>query len=1027
MDFIPLHTHSCYTFLQSAVKLDAYVENAIKNGYKTIGISDVGVLYGYPEFNKLAKKAGINPIFGMDLVCNENTYSLFVKDETGYSNLCKISTFLENNNGICESLDTIKDYVAGLICVISTKSSKVFEHVNENVFKDTLYKIQKYFPDFYIGLEIYDVNDKQKAHLIREFANHYSYSTIAFPFICTLEKGFSATLAMLTAVKEETNVETIEDNIPVNNYLRDNKEIASLYDYKDIKELNDLVDKINFNFSVKRGKMLHFSEDKNVSSYDLLKEEIYKGLKEKNIDIKTNKRYRDRLNKEFIIIDKMGYLDYFLIVQDYVRYAHDSNFAVSPGRGSVAGCLIAYLLGITDIDPLKFDGLLFERFLNPERKSMPDIDMDFGDRYQSEIIKYIRQKYGENRTARVIAFQTFGAKQAIRDAGKVYRFDSLTIDQLSSSIPKNFNNNNYDLNYCYETIPAFKELVRDEKTKQLFELAKKIEGFPRQKGIHAAGVIVNDSDLNGKIPLSLSSEGEAITQYDKDYIEDQGFLKMDVLSVTALTTIQNAISLIKETKGIDFTINSIPYDTPETFNVLNSGLTIGIFQLDTAAASAGLNQIKPKSFNEVVDLLALDRPGPMEQIPHYVLRKEGKEQINYLDKSLIPILKNTYGILIYQEQIMQICRTFAGFSYAEADIFRRAISKKDKTGLEKMREKFITSSIKNKKDKVVAERIFDLINKFAEYGFNKSHSIAYSMVSCKMAYLKAHFPLEYYCSVLQSQYGSNDTKFSNYVSEIKKVGLKLYGPNVNESTRTFRIYNGGLLMPLSNIGGIPFKIFVNIIEEREAHGKFTSFIEFVTRMMNTKDKITELQLNKLIEAGCFDSLHENRKELKLSAESAINYASNSIYQDGKLLDSFGLSFTVANCDEDKKERILSEIDVLGVAVTDSLFNYIKKPENIRYTPFDKLVVRVETYVIGIVTNTKSITIKNGLSKGKQMAYVDIIDDRGDTLNLTLFPESYDKYFNSLEKDIPIQVKGKFNNTKGKKSFIVDEILILEGI
>lgn len=1026
MNFIPLHIYSGYSFLNSGILFDKLITTCKEYNFNAVGISDLNVMYGLPSFDKICLKNNIKPIFGLDFYYNDNLLSLYVKNENGYKNLCRISTFLEKTSGICKDFFEIKDFFKDLICVISTKQSKIFEHVKESVFKNDLYEIQKYFDDFYIGLEIYNIEDKNKANLIRDFASEYSYSTIAFPHIKYIKKEDYLILAILKAISEDTGIETIEDNIPRYNYLRTNDEIMSLYDFKDIKELNDLVNKINFQFVIKRGELLHFTKDKNISSKELLIEIILKELANKNINLEKNKRYRDRLNKEFLIIDKMGYCDYFLIVRDYINYAKTSSIPVGPGRGSVGGSLIAYLLGITEVDPLKYNDLLFERFLNPERNSMPDIDIDFSDLERDDVINYIINKYGQERTARVIAFQTIGAKQAIRDIGRVFHFKSDDVEQLSKAIPSNFNSNNYNLEMCANSIPKFKELITDENNKKLYEYALLIEGFPRQKGLHAAGVIINDKSLLDLIPLTYLDENTFITQYEKDFLEEQGFLKMDLLGLTALSTIEKTLNLIKTNKNITLKIDEIPYNDKKIFNLIRDGQTMGIFQLDTGAAHKGIDYIKPTSFNDIVDLLALDRPGPMEQIPLYSRRKEGYEKIEYLDDSLIPILKSTYGIIVYQEQIMQIARVFAGFSYAEADIFRRAISKKHKDEILKMESKFLDGAIKLHRDEQKAKAIFDLILKFASYGFNKSHSVAYAMISCRMAYLKTYYPLEFYCAILESQYGSNDVKFNKYLSEIHRAQIKVLVPNINESQVSFSIYNNSLLMPLTNIGGLPSKVSLAIILERNENGKFESFIDFVTRMYHTPDKITELQLSKLIDAGCFDSLNPNRKSLKNSIINAMQYASTIAYKENDLLDNYGINYKDADVEEDEKTRLENEYAVLGTWISDSPFKHINIAAKYKITPFDKLVPNKLANTFGLIKNIKTITIKNGKSKGQPMGFVDITNEFDDALSLTLFSETYALFNEMLKENEMIMVQGKYD-IKGKRpTFIVKKLRVLKG-
>lgn len=1029
MNFVPLHLYSCYSFLKSGILLENLIPALKDNNFNVVGLTDLNVMYGFPKFNKFCLKNNIKPIFGLDISINNNLFSLYVKNENGYKNLCKISTYLEKTSGICKDFSEIKDFLGDLLCVISTKQSEIFTKIREDIFVHDLYEINKYFnDDFYIGLEIYSLEDKKRAALIKEFAESHSYSVIAFPHIKYIKEEDYEILEILKCISEDTALETLDGEISKVNYLRTEQEIETLYDFKEIKETTNFVNKINFNFLIKRGELLHYTRDLNISSKDLLHDLIIDSLKKHNIDLKTNARYRNRLNKEFIIIDKMGYCDYFLIVQDYVNFAKNNNIPVGPGRGSVGGSLIAYLLGITEVDPLKYNNLYFERFLNPERNSMPDIDIDFSDIEREKVINYITEKYGKNRTSRVIAFQTIGAKQAIRDIGRVYKKDSATIEELSKAIPANFKQNNYTLEDCEKDISTFKNLIQDKNNRFIFEKAKLIEGFPRQKGMHAAGVIINDKDLTNLIPLTFLDEDTYVTQYEKDYLEDQGFLKMDLLGLTALSTIQQTLDLINKLHNINIKFSDIPYDKKEIFELIRKNHTMGIFQLDTSAANKGIKTLKPNCFNDVVDLLALDRPGPMAQMELYAKRKEGLEKIVYPDNSLIPILKSTNGIIVYQEQIMQIAMVYAGFSFAEADIFRRAVSKKNENDILKMKSKFFEGAKKLNRDEKHTNLIFNLILKFASYGFNKAHSIPYSMISCRMAYLKVHYPLEFYASILESQYGSNDIKFNKYLSEIKRMHINVLVPNINESSLKVSIFNESLLLPLTNIGGLPSKLSISIINEREANGKFASFIDFVKRMYSTHDKITELQVSKLIDAGCFDSLNNNRKSLKMSIPSAIRFASLCIKENGQLIENtYGLEYKDIDVEEDYKARIENEYQVLGSTISDSPFNHIDQKYYANTTEYSDLIPNKFAKVLGLIKNIKVITVKSGNNQNRQMCFLDIYNQYEEVLNLVLFSDAYDKYAINLKENLFIIANGKFQKRNDRDSLIVDSLEIIGDI
>src|SRR5574344_1898412 len=629
---------------------------------------------------------------------------------------------------------------------------------------------------------------------------------------------------------------------------------------------NKLLDSINFEFDKKRGQMLHYVTNNNEASDEVLKEKILDGLKYRKIDLKENQAYRDRLNYEFLTIKKMGYCDYFLIVQDYVNFAKSHDIPVGPGRGSAAGSLVSYLLNITDVDPLKYN-LLFERFLNPERQTMPDIDMDFSDQKREQVIDYLKNKYGKDRVANIVTIQTIGAKQALRDVGRVYNLSQSDVSLLTKLIVEK-NNFQVTLKQAYEMFPNFKKEIDNDSTfKLVFDMALLVEGLGRQRGINAAGMVLNNIPLDGSIPL-INDENGLITHYDKDYLEDEGFLKMDILGLINLSTIEHCIDLIKEKKKEDVDI---------------------------------------RNFNELAAFISLDRPGPRNYLPTYANRVKGIEKVEYDDPSLIPSLEETFGVMIYQEQIMLVSQAFAGFSFAEADLLRRACAKKHKSDMDALKAKFISGALKKGHKIQVINKVFDNIAKFAEYGFNKSHSVAYAMITAETGYLKAHYPAEFYAAILESQYSKNDTKFSKYVSEIKKSGVTIHLPDVNLSGYEFDVINDELVMPLTSINGLMGRLAFNIIDERNKHGNFKDFLDFVIRMINTPEKISEIQLAKLIDAGAFDSLYSNRKTLKQSILSAMQNASLQHYEEGHLFqNNIPLSFKYNETIDDPYERIENE-------------------------------------------------------------------------------------------------------------------------
>ena len=728
MSFIPLHIRSSYSFLKSGILFKNLFEMAKECGYEELGLTDLGVMYGLPEFVSFAKANNIFPILGMDVKCDKYFFSLFIQNETGYSNLSHITSLISKAHLEQKEITfaEILPYLEGLICVLPIAYNVIFKEVNNNL-KDELLKLSKVFKHLFIGIEIYHKEEIPHVNLIREFALKYAYETIAFPYIRYLKKDDAIVINMLDAIRLNTTIE--QNTIPTDSdfFFKTKEEILKFYTPLELKDCEKIKDLIDFDFNKKRGELIHYldknDEETRLYFINLIKE----GAKKHNLDL-NNKVYKHRLNYEYQTIKNLGYINYFLVVQDYVNFAKNNGIPVGPGRGSAAGSLISYCLGITDVDPIKYN-LLFERFLNAKRNSLPDIDIDISDIRREEIISYLINKYGNLKVARVCAFQTIAAKQAIRDTARVYGFPASFVNDLSKTIPNNFkdeNAKNFSLDYAYEHIPAFKKAVdSDVDYKFIFKQAHYIEGLPRQRGLHAAGIILNQDELSKNIPVDYENEYELVTQYEKNYLEKQGFLKMDILGLSNLTVIDNCLKKIEKTRKTQLKMEDIPYDTPEIFKLISEFKTMGIFQLDTSAAYNAIVNIRPNSFLDVVATISLDRPGPMQFIPTFSRRKHGQERISYLSKSLEPILKETYGIIVYQEQIMQIAQAYASFSFSDADIFRKAISKKDKHELLEMRQKFIKGSVANGHSGVEANTLFEQILKFANYGFNKSHAVAY--------------------------------------------------------------------------------------------------------------------------------------------------------------------------------------------------------------------------------------------------------------------------------------------------------------
>ncbi|NCA97139.1 MAG: DNA polymerase III subunit alpha, partial [Bacteroidia bacterium] len=776
MNFIPLHVHTGYSFLQSGITIENYLRALRKRGYNGSAIADLGTLSGLPAFYKTLQKEKMLALAGLDLQLGDELLSFFAINEEGYRNLLHL-LFLYRQNTL--DVDNIKTHKNGLVLVLGVNHCQLRKHFDSDINQIPRYllSLSELASRFYLGIEFNAQDDERFISYIREFALSHGYETIAFPFVKYIEKKDAIVLEIAKAIREDGQLAIKE--LEGNEHLLNEEEIKRLFTEAEIENTHQLAEMNTFHFEEKRGHLLKFVNPDSIESNTFLKQEVIKGLSEKMGQI--SQIYLDRLSYELDVISKMGYSDYFLIVADYVRFARQSGISVGPGRGTSAGSLVSYALGIVACDPIKYN-LLFERFLNPERQSMPDIDVDFSDIHRAEVIDYLRGKYGKDKVANIMTIQTIGAKQALRDIGRVYNIETREIDLISKLII----DVNASLRESYKKNLPFRKLIDSDKYYlNIVSLAALIEGLPRQSGLHAAGIILNDGPLNEVLPVEVDYNGDYIVEYEMTYLEEQGFLKMDILGLRNLSIIDDCLAQIKANRGTTIAYQEIPYEDKNAIRLIKDGRTMGLFQLESAGMKKTIATLQPETFEDIVALLALFRPGPMDNIPSYARRKKKSETISYPSKALEPILASTYGIIVYQEQIMQIVRKMAGFTYGQADVFRRAISKKDSAKLSSLESSFMAGAIQNGYPKEEAKSVFDLIYKFADYGFNRSHSVCYAVLACQMAYLKTNYAPEFYAAILGNSSGSNDGKFAETLNEVRKMGITIMTPDINRSTNSF--------------------------------------------------------------------------------------------------------------------------------------------------------------------------------------------------------------------------------------------------
>lgn len=1009
MSYIPLNIQSGYSFLSSTLKIEDIFKICKKYQYSSFAINDLNSMCCYSEIFENIKKYSLKPIFGASIIyLLDKKYPLYIscyiKSSIGYMHLAKIiSTF---NEGI--NLDDLKNLSSGLIGVMPTISNQTLtELIREDKlvsFTKEMQIISDCFDDFYFGIEIYKTSDLELITKFREFCDSHSYKTIAFNKHLYLEKKDSIGLDILNAIKNDQHLTNKNSSGPF--FFLKNNTLESLYLKNEIEATKTIADICNkWDLLLPKGKLLKFPL--NTDKKDYIFNYCLKTIKEKKLD---EEKYLSRVNHELYIIEKMGYIDYFLIVQDYVLYAKKNDIPVGPGRGSAAGSLISYLLGITEVDPLKYN-LLFERFLNPKRVSMPDIDIDFADYKRDSIITYLKNKYGEDRVVNIITFQTFGPKAAIRDIGRVFSYNHIDINRLANSIGKYSS-----FKEAYHYSEEFKKLCEDNYYLEIVKLAKILEGLPRQNGMHAAGVILNDSPLIDSLPL-LKIDGGYLTQFEAPFLEKLGYLKMDILSLTNLTLIENMENYVKEHYNVN--LENIPLDDKKTFSILNKGLTSNIFQLESTGITKAIKEIKVNCFNDIVAVLALYRPGPIDNIPLYAKNKNNNVEINYIHPSLKNILKETYGVIVYQEQITQIVQVVAGFDLGKADLFRRAISKKNSEGIQQLHDDFIDGSINNGYSLDEAKRIFELIMRFANYGFNKSHTVSYAQITYKMAYIKANYPLAFYASLL-NHISLFDAKSSEIKSELEYFNIKVLLPYINETSNRFIIDGNSLIISLKCIKGLNERIIEQILAIKTK--RIEAFSSFIQEACNYD--LPQNAIITLINAGCFDKLELNRQKLRHATPIYYSFFKN-IAMEGSLTKDELLDFMpiIPDLNDDKMINYDLELQTLGVLLSGSLLeNYQEELKINNIIPIKKQISngnRSQTKIAVVINSIRRIKTK----KGQNMAIIKAQDDTQE-IEIVIFSSLYERKSSELSSTNALLVDGYFKYEEDRISFIANEITIM---
>ncbi|GAB4279747.1 MAG: DNA polymerase III subunit alpha [Candidatus Rifleibacteriota bacterium] len=1033
-NFVHLHVHSHYSLLDGAAPVKAIVDAARRFRMPAIALTDHGNMFGAIELYQYALKKGVKPIIGFEAYVTTHPFGKKVKDPmyhlvllarniTGYRNLVKLSTLAFTEGFYYKprvNFEILEQYSEGLIalgaCLAGEVPSCLLKEDREGAI-EAIKKYQRIFgkENFYVEIQNHGIADQIKIlQPLVEVARACNA-----PIVATNDSHYvnpedweaqDALLALGTNAKiddeKRYRFETREF------YLKSPQEMNELFEeYPDaISNTLRIAERCNVQLTLGKSILPEFPIPDGKTSESYLAELCQQGFEWRYKTNNPPEEVQKRFEYELSVITKMGFCDYFLIVWDFIRAAKEMGVPVGPGRGSAAGSLIAYLLGITDIDPLKY-GLLFERFLNPDRISMPDIDVDFSDDGRPKVIEYVVKKYGRERVAQIITFNFILAKMAIRDIGRVLGMELSEVDRIAKLVPEKPGTH---LKAVLHDVPELKELYANgsDEQKKLLRIAETVDGLVRHTGVHACGIVISAMDLMDIVPLYKDKNGEIVTQYEKNAIESIGLLKMDFLGLKTLTILQRALENIKNSRGVEVNLEEVPLDDPKTYELLQKALTLGVFQLESAGMRGLISRLQPSVFEDIIALLAMYRPGPLGSgmVDDFVERKHGRKEMAYPHPDLEPVLKDTYGVFLYQEQVMQTANILANFSMAQADALRKAMGKKIVEVMEKMGGLFVKGAVERGIDGQLAQDIFNLMAGFAEYGFNKSHSAAYALITFRTAYLKAHYPVEFMAAVLSSELNNTD-KIAEYVDECRTMGIEILPPDVNISSGLFTVEGKNIRYGLSAIKGVGASAVESIIEVRNESGPFKSFCDFTYRV-DTR-QVNARVVDALIKAGAFNAFNLKKSQLMEIANDALKYGQSAQKQresgQTTFFDLFGDQAEGLGVHEiappdipelSEKELLAAEKEVYGFYLTGDPFSSVAPLGRLFITHTlprmadagDGQICRIA----GILTGLKRHITK----KGDGMAFLMIESDNA-SLDVTLFPSVYESNSSKLKVDEPL--------------------------
>ena len=1069
MPFAHLHVHTEYSLLDGSNKIKEYVEKIKALGMTAGAITDHGVMYGVIDFYKAAREAGINPVLGCEvyvapgsrldreMVHGEDRYYhlvLLAENNTGYSNLMKIVS-----KGFVEGyyykprvdMEVLEKYHEGIIALSACLAGEVQRNLVRGMYeeaKEVAYRYERCFGkgNFFLELQDHGIPEQKLVNqqllrmsqetgieLVATNDVHYTNAEDAEPHDILLCLQTGKKLADEDRMRYEGG----------QYYVKSEEEMKSLFPYalQALENTQKIADRCHVEIEFGHTKVPHFEVPEGYDSWTYLNKLCHEGL-DKRYGADAPK-YLQKLDDELAVIKNMGYVDYFLIVWDFIHYAREHDIMVGPGRGSAAGSLVSYTTGITDIDPVRYN-LIFERFLNPERVSMPDIDVDFCFERRQEVIDYVVEKYGKDCVTQIVTFGTLAARGVIRDVGRVMDLPYNFVDTIAKAIP---NELGITIDKALMMNPELRGMYEsDESVKKLIDMSRRLEGLPRHTSMHAAGVVISQKPMDEYVPLSRASDGTITTQFTMTTIEELGLLKMDFLGLRTLTVIQNAVRLAEKSSGKKIDMNAIDYNDKKVLDSLGTGKTDGVFQLESAGMKNFMKELKPQSLEDVIAGISLYRPGPMDFIPAYIKGKDHPESITYDCPELEPILAPTYGCIVYQEQVMQIVRDLAGYTWGRSDLVRRAMSKKKGKVMEQERKNFVYGNpeenvpgcIARGIDEKVANKIYDNMIDFAKYAFNKSHAAAYAVVAYQTAYLKYYYPVEFMAALMTSVL-DNTSKVSEYIYTCRQMGIAILPPDINEGEGGFSVSGQAIRYGLSAIKSIGRPVIDAIVEERKIRGPFTTLKDFITRLSGRE--VNKRTIENFIKAGALDGLEGNRRQKMMiygSLLDALNQEKKTTMAGQMTLfdiapeeDKAEYEIKLPNVEEYDKEVLLGfEKEVLGIYISghplEEYMERLKKNTNAVTTDF---VLDEETGTLKVSDGAKvriggMITDKviKYTKSNKAMAFITLEDLVG-TVEIIIFPKDYERYAKYLENDAKVFVEGRVTAEEDRNGKLICEKII----